>query len=204
MDLKLIGNFIQTCRKNKKLTQIQLAQKIGVSEKTISKWECGYGFPDATLMLPLCKVLDITANELLTGRLLESEKEYKEKAENNLINLKSEQEKSIKQLFAIEIVLGYVTSVLFILGIVCASYLPLSIVWRVILIVACTITFFVGMHFCLLIEKDVGFYKCKHCHHKYIPTLKQMYGAMHIGRTRYLKCPHCNKRSWTKKRVSDN
>ena len=53
MDLKITGEFIQECRKNKKLTQVQLAQKIGVSEKTISKWECGKGFPDTTLMLPL-------------------------------------------------------------------------------------------------------------------------------------------------------
>ena len=58
MDLKQIGCLIKEQRKAKGLTQSQLAQKLCVSEKTISKWECGGGFPDASLMLPLCKALD--------------------------------------------------------------------------------------------------------------------------------------------------
>lgn len=93
MDLIKIGKFIQEQRRAKNLTQVQLAQKIGVSEKTISKWECGNGFPDATLMLPLCKELNITSNELLSGKLLGGDKEYREQAEINLLNFKKVQEK---------------------------------------------------------------------------------------------------------------
>jgi len=86
MDLKIIGKFIQEQRKSKNLTQVQLSQIIGVSEKTISKWECGNGFPDTTLILPLCKALDISANELLSGKRLETNN-YKDHAEDNLITL---------------------------------------------------------------------------------------------------------------------
>ena len=80
MDLKKTGEFIAEQRKLKGFTQAQLAQKISVSEKTISKWECGKGFPDASLILPLCDALEITANELLSSCKLSTDKEYREKA----------------------------------------------------------------------------------------------------------------------------
>ena len=65
MNLQIIGRFIKEQRKIRGMTQAELAEKICVSEKTISKLECGNGFPDTSLMLPLCKELGITANELL-------------------------------------------------------------------------------------------------------------------------------------------
>ena len=101
MDLAKTGNFIKQQRKAKGLTQNQLADLLFVSEKTISKWECGKGFPDTTLILPLCQALDITANELLSAKRLNSE-EYKNSAEDNLITLKSQNETYAKHLLAIE------------------------------------------------------------------------------------------------------
>ena len=121
MDLKIIGQFIKEQRKTKGMTQIQLADKICVSEKTISKWECGNGFPDTSLMLPLCKALDISANELLSGKKLTSE-EYIEQAESNLITLKSQENQKSKLLFALEYVVGYMASIFFcnyFCGIIC-------------------------------------------------------------------------------------
>ena len=105
MDLVKIGSFIKSRRKEKGLTQLQLSIELSVSEKTISKWECGNGFPDTTLMLPLCKVLDITANELLSGKLLNDEKEYRQGAENNITHLKKENERINKFVLGLEIVL---------------------------------------------------------------------------------------------------
>ncbi|MBQ8428262.1 MAG: helix-turn-helix transcriptional regulator, partial [Clostridia bacterium] len=98
MDLKVTGKFIQERRKAKGLTQAQLAEKISVSEKTVSKWECGGGFPDTSLMLPLCEALEISANELLSGKLL-NEREYKPNAEKHLVELKNQQEKLYKHLY---------------------------------------------------------------------------------------------------------
>ena len=84
MDLRISGKFIAEQRKAKGFTQIKLAEILHVSEKTISKWECGNGFPDTTLILPLCEALNISANELLSGKILARE-EYREKAEQNLM-----------------------------------------------------------------------------------------------------------------------
>lgn len=204
MDLAKTGKFIQERRKAKNLTQVQLAQKISVSEKTISKWECGNGFPDTTLMLPLCKALDITANELLSGKLLPTENEYKEIAEQNLLTLKSQQEKSTKHLLTIEYVVGYMSSISFIVLVFVASLCNLAMGWRIGLILLGVVNFIVGVHFCLKIEKEAGFYECGHCHYKYIPSYKSVLWSMHYGRTRYMKCPKCNKRTWNKKTIIDD
>ena len=198
MDLQIIGKFIKEQRKAKGLTQLQLSEKLNVSEKTISKWECGNGFPDTSLMLPICEELDISANELLSGKKLTTN-EYKQLAENNLIKLKSEQERSYKFLLTIENVLGYMASITFMILIFIASFLTMPTWLRITLIVIGLINFVVAVHFCLCIEKDAGYYECQHCHNKYVPSYKQVICSMHYWRTRYMKCPKCNKKSWQKK-----
>ena len=95
MNQEKIGKFIAKCRKDKNLTQGELADKLNISNKTISKWETGRGIPDASIMLELCTYLGITVNELLSGEKLE-EGEYKEKANENIINIAKESEKNKK------------------------------------------------------------------------------------------------------------
>ena len=73
---------------------------------------------------------------------------------------------------------------------------------RVVLIVSGFIPFIVGMFFAIKIEQVAGYYECKECGHKHVPTFSQVLWAMHMGRTRYLKCPNCGKKSWQKKVVS--
>lgn len=85
MDQEKIGKFIVECRKNKKLTQDQLAQKLGLTYKAVSKWECGKSLPDLSLFKPLCEELDITVNELLSGEKLPKDT-YQEKFEENVVN----------------------------------------------------------------------------------------------------------------------
>ena len=198
MNLIDIGKFIKEQRKAKGLTQSELASRLIVSEKTISKWECGNGFPDTSLILPLCKELDISANELLSGKRLSSE-EYKEQAEHNLVELKNSQEQNSKFLLTVEWALGFISSISFIILIFIASYTNLSMWWKIVLITVGILEFVVGMYFCLKIEKDAGFYECHICHHKHIPTYNQVVWSMHCGRTRYMKCPKCKNRSWQKK-----
>ena len=70
MDQIIIGKFIASERKRKGYTQRQLADLLQISDKTISKWERGNGFPEVSLLLPLCRELDITVNELLSGERL--------------------------------------------------------------------------------------------------------------------------------------
>lgn len=85
MNQKDVGKFISELRKNKKITQEELAEKLGVNNRTISRWENGNNMPDVSLYKPLCDELNITINELLSGKKL-SEKEYQEKLEENIVN----------------------------------------------------------------------------------------------------------------------
>ena len=85
MNQEKIGKFIATCRKEQNLTQEQLAKKLGITYKAVSKWECGKGLPDASIMVELCKILKITVNDLLCGEKV-SQKEYEEKFEENIVN----------------------------------------------------------------------------------------------------------------------
>jgi len=193
--------FIKELRKKKGITQGELAIKLGVSEKTISKWECGNGFPDTTLILPLCKELEISANELLSAKKLDSDKEYKEQAEENLITLKALQETNTKLLLAVEWPLMILSMIILLGACVVVSYVGLATVWRVLILVSAFLLLGFAIYFGILIEVKAGYYECGNCHHKYVPTFSQVLWSMHMGRTRHMKCPKCGERSWQKKRI---
>ena len=97
MDLTKIGSFIAKRRKLKGLTQSQLAERLGVTDRAISKWECGRSMPDSSIMLDLCNELEISVNELLTGEELEMQ-DYNKQAEDNLIEMAKQKEASDKRL----------------------------------------------------------------------------------------------------------
>lgn len=84
MDQIKIGKFIQEKRKDKGLTQSDVAEKLNLTDRVISKWENGRGMPDLSLMIPLCKELDITINELISGEKIEK-KDYQSKLEENIL-----------------------------------------------------------------------------------------------------------------------
>ena len=199
MDLLITGKFIKAQRKEKDLTQLELAEKLMVSEKTISKWECGKGFPDTSLILPLCKELDISANELLSGKKLSNE-EYKEQAEIKLIEMSNQKIESDKRLLKSEILIVSLSLLLMLVLLTISIFIiKQNLLFGILLIIFGFVELFISCLFALRIEQISGFYECKVCHHKYVPTYKQVNMAMHIGRTRYMKCPKCNKKSWQKK-----
>lgn len=202
MDLKKTGEFIAELRKEKNLTQQALAEKIFVSEKTISKWECGKGFPDTSLILPLCEVLDISANELLAGQKL-SKEEYKQKAEENIVELAKQNVQKDKLLLKLEWVLMVPALVMFLVLTAIAAYANISETLRVVLIVIGLVFIFPACFFAIKIEADAGYYECKKCGHRHIPTYGAVLRAHHIGRTRLMKCPNCGQKSWQKKKVEN-
>ncbi len=104
-----IGKFIAKMRKQQNLTQREFANILNISDKTVSKWECGNGMPDLSLLLPICKVLKITLNELFSGELL-TDADYIKKAEENMVKLVKEAEK-IKKNIVGDKVLGQTTNV---------------------------------------------------------------------------------------------
>lgn len=201
MDLIKIGKFIATCRKNKKLTQEELAEKLYVTDRAVSKWERGICLPDASKMIDLCNILDINVNELLIGEKLDM-KEYNKKTEELLLDMARQKEQTDRELLRMEIVIGLITVLAFLTLILIASLVDMPNYLRVILIVIGSIIFAYGISNALKIEQVAGYYECNKCHHKYVPTYSSVFWAMHMGRTRYMKCPKCNKYSWNKKVIS--
>ena len=201
MNQEKIGKFIAECRKKKNLTQAQLAEKLNITDRAISKWETGKGMPDSSIMLDLCKKLDITVNELLSGEVIEMEN-YNLKAEENLLRMKKQKEEADKRLLTIEIVIGVLMSVVFFALIFIASLVEMEEWLRTTLIITGFIPFIIMIPFAIRIEQKAGYYECQKCHNKYVPTYSSVLWAMHCGRTRYMKCPKCNKRSWQKKVIT--
>ena len=198
MDQIKIGKFIAECRKKQNLTQMQLAEKLNITDRAISKWENGKAMPDSSIMLDLCTELKINVNELLSGEVLKMDN-YNEKLEQNLIDMVKQKEEADKKMLSLEIVIGYISSITFLTLIFVASFIEMQNWIRILLIAFGLITFIIGMCSCLKIEQTAGYYECPKCHHKYIPTYSNVLLSMHINRTRYMKCPKCNERSWQKK-----
>lgn len=200
MDQLKTGKFIKECRIKKGLTQQQLADTLGVSYKTISKWECGKGLPEVSLMIPLCNAININVNELLSGCHIE-EKEYIEKLEENLVNSLSEVEVNKKRMKMV-IFIGISTiisnlSLFLILGLAqMEEYL------RIIFMIIGFITLFISVFSLCFLDNDVGYYECKHCKERFVPNMKAYIFGPHTLTTRRLKCPKCGKVSWAKKRLS--
>ena len=99
-----IGKFIAGCRKEKGLTQVQLAEKLNITDRAVSKWEMGKSMPDSSIMLELCEILGITVNELLSGERIEMNSNYEEKVSENLIEFKRKDENNLKKNTVISIV----------------------------------------------------------------------------------------------------
>ena len=152
-------------------------------------------------MLELCNILGITVNELLNGEKIEM-KDYQEKNEKLLLELaRQDEEKNKKLIFAERI--GVMISTTFYLGLILlASFILEEGQLLSTIIFLATLIFVITALAWLKLEVDAGYYECKTCHDKFIPTYKEAAFAPHIGTTRYLKCPKCKKRGWAKKVMS--
>ena len=201
MDQIKIGRFIATRRKEVGLTQLELAEKLNISDRAVSKWETGKSLPDASIMIELCEILGIGINELFYGEMInmnENDKKYDE----ILLAMKKEQEDSTKRLLTMEIVIGVLISIVFFALIFIASFVEMEDWLRITLIMTGFIPFIIMVPFAIRIEQKAGYYECQKCHNKYIPSYSSVLWAMHVNRTRYMKCPKCGKRSWQKKVIS--
>lgn len=201
MDQVKIGKFIAERRKAEGFTQMQLAEKLYITDRAVSKWECGRALPDSSIMLDLCAILKISVNDLLSGEFVSTDN-YKEELENNLIELAKEKERSDRHLLKLEWVLGILSVIVLLVPIIIAAYLPMEDWQRLLLAFSGFIPCFIGVFFALKIEQVAGYYECRHCGYKYVPSYRQMNLSMHMGRTRYMRCPKCNKKSWQKKVVT--
>ena len=198
MDQVKIGKFIAECRKKVNLTQMQLAEKLSITDRAVSKWERGKAMPDSSIMLELCDILEITVNDLLSGEIISMENNN-QKNEQLLLDMAKEVEQKNKVIWTCMWVLMTVSMIALLSGILIAAFLIPEGVWQLVAILGITIVFLIPCFYALKLEVSVGAYKCKNCGHEIVPTYTQALNAMHMGTTRYLKCPKCNKRTWCKK-----
>lgn len=201
MNQMKIGRFIAECRKKNNLSQMQLAERLGITDRAISKWEHGKSMPDSSIMLDLCKELNITVNDLLNGEIVTMDN-YNRALENNLLEMIKQKEQADKRLLTIEIVMGIVCIIPLLAAVVMVSAIPLEEWLQTIIVIVSIIPLLVATPFALKIEQKAGYYVCKECEHRYIPKYDNVFLAMNIGRTRYMRCPKCNKKSWMKKVLS--
>ena len=204
MDQIKIGRFIAECRKKEKLTQAQLAEKLNITDRAISKWETGRALPDSSIMIELCEILKITVNDLLCGETVTMEN-YNKELEKTLLEMVKQKEEHDRKMLRMEIILG-LSTVIPCLALMCVFASPNLIEmadWlRVLLIFASLIPFLAVCFYGVRIEQTAGYYECQKCGHRYVPMYRKTLMAMHVNRTRYMRCPKCNERSWQKKVIS--
>ena len=197
MDQIKIGKFIADERKRKGYTQKQLSEKLEISDKTISKWERGNGFPEVSLLLPLCNELEITVNELLSGERV-SEEDYRKKAEENMVNLVREAQESKKKIILSAIVVGL--SIIAALPLVMISGMLEMENWlRVTIIIIGGVVVFGGIAVACVLDRDAGAFECPECNNRFVPDMKAYVMGPHTITKRKLVCPHCGAHKYCKK-----
>ncbi len=200
MDQEKIGKFIAELRREIGLTQRELAEKLSVSDKTVSKWECGKGLPEVSLMLPLCEVLGITVNELLTGERL-GVADYRAHAEENLVVLMKEKIENKRKLF-LEIVVIFLTLLASITLIMLSGLLEINTPIRIALIAIGLVVMAGGIFVAAVLEMTSGYFECPRCGTYFVPTKTAYIMGMHTTMRRHLRCPHCGEKSWCRRRLS--
>ena len=198
MDQIKIGKLIAECRKQKNLTQMQLSEKLGITDKAISKWERGIAMPDTSIMLELCDILGISVNELLRGEKISMENNNQNN-EQLLLDMAKEIEQKNKTIWNAMWTIMTVSIIGLIAGLAIVAFFMPEGPWQLVAILALCVVFLIPCFYALKLEVSVGVYKCKHCGHEIVPTYREALNSMHRGTTRYLKCPNCNKRTWCKK-----
>ena len=198
MDQIKIGKFIAACRKSANLTQVQLAEKLGITDKAVSKWERGIAMPDTSIMLELCDILGISVNELLSGEKINMENNN-QKNEQLLLDMAKELEKKKKTIWSAMWVIMIISMTALFASIFVARFLIPEGVWQLVAILGACVIFLIPCFYALKLEVSVGAYKCKNCGYEIVPTYTEALNAMHRGTTRRLKCPKCGKRTWCKK-----
>ena len=198
MDQIKIGKFIASCRKQQGMTQAVLAEKLGISDRAVSKWETGRSLPDSGIMLELCDLLKINVNELLSGEKIMAES-YDKRAEENLLAMKRQVEEKNRQMLRTEYWIALPAVLAGLVMVFVASFVAMPTWLRIALIAFALAMIFTVAFIAVGIEQKAGYYECQKCGHRYVPTYWQTNLAQHAGRTRYMKCPKCGKRSWQRK-----
>lgn len=200
MEPTRIGRFIAERRKALGLTQRQLAEQLSVSDKAVSKWETGRGLPDVLLMPPLCAVLGITVNDLLSGERV-GEGDYRKKAEENMMELMRENAENRQRLLQ-SIACGGVTVVAVCALVALAAFLPLPALARVALLLLAMATGVAGIWAAATLDVRAGWFECPHCKELFVPPMADYVKGCHTFTKRRLTCPCCGQTAMCRHRVA--
>lgn len=199
MDQIKTGKFIAETRKALHITQRQLADMLSISDKTISKWERGRGLPEVSLMLPLCNALHITVNDLLSGERV-SPDSYRQKAEENMIQLMQENEENRKRI-ALSVICGVITIIAVCALSALASFLAVPTAVRIVLIVLAVATAVAGIGAAAMLDASAGYYECPHCKALFVPTMGEYVKGYHTLTKRRLTCHVCGRTGMCRHRI---
>ena len=196
-----IGKFIAERRKIMGYTQMQLAEKLGITDRAVSKWETGRAMPDSSIMIELCGILKTSVTDLLSGEIVTKENCSIE-IENKLLEAVKAKEESDRHLLLLEWVIAILSILIIFVPITIAALVPMEEWIQTVIIFSGFIPGIIGFSFAIKIEQVAGYYECKNCGNRYVPTYKSINMSAHLGRTRYMTCPKCKKRSWQRKCIS--
>ena len=198
MDQIKIGRFIAECRKQANLTQMQLAEKLGITDKAVSKWERGVAMPDTSIMLELCGILGISVNELLSGEMIDMEQKN-EQLDELIFQMAKNEERYHKRLrhSAYVIVLTSLAALICLMTLI--SFLIPECGFQNFLIIVSVILFIIPCIIALKFKVETGYYECKNCQHMFVPNYKEIALLMQTPTRRLLKCTKCGKWTWCKK-----
>lgn len=199
MDQIRIGKFIAETRKQKNMTQRQLADALTISDKTVSKWERGKGLPEVSLMMPLCDTLGITVNDLLSGELV-TETDYQKKAEKNMMDLMKENQEN-KNRFALSMICGIITIIAVCSLTIIAAYIEMAVFARILVLVLAVATAVTGIGAAAVLERKAGHFECPHCKTLFVPSMRDYVNGYHTFTKRWLTCPACKKGGMCKHKI---
>lgn len=201
MDMQRIGMFLAELRKERSLTQDELGRQIGVTNKTVSRWENGNYLPPVELLQILSKFYGVSINELLSGERLNDE-HYKQNAEDYIVTELMKKSKEAKKRIKVSFVVSAIT-ILAGLAIILLSSLLSAPVWlRVFCIVFTLVIVSLGIGVSCVLTVDAGVYECPVCGEKFVPSMKDFVFGVHTFTKRKLKCPVCGKKSFCKKKIN--
>ncbi|MBQ5607971.1 MAG: helix-turn-helix domain-containing protein, partial [Oscillospiraceae bacterium] len=142
MDQVKIGKFIAACRKQENLTQAQLAEKLNITNRAVSKWETGKALPDSSIMLALCDILKISVNELLNGERISMENNNQTN-EKLLLDMAKELEQKNKTIWTSMWAIMIVSITALIAGIFIAAFLIPEGIWQLVTILGICVFFLI-------------------------------------------------------------
>lgn len=198
IDQEKVGKFIKEKRKEKNMTQEELANEIGVLAKTVSKWECGKGLPDITIIPFLAASLGVNINQLLLGEDIDNNED---KIKSIMLDVYLEEKINNKRKMISEVLLGIPFIIFFFGSIILGSLLDIETYLRIIIIVSSFILFIIGIFGLCLLDSQIGYYECPTCKHRFVPSFFHFVIAPHTILKRRLKCPNCHNKHYCKKKM---